>query len=114
MNFVVKLGSKKTNKTCKFIFQPADGVNPEQFIKSGSFRSDYEWKMYDNRKAFLKDLWKLAIEAGNPIEYVDVNGSRDWERSSIWEKTRYPDGEQFNNHILDGRLLVKELVQVNY
>lgn len=114
MNFVVKLSSKNTNKTCKFIFRPADGVNPEQFIKSGSFRSEYDWRMYDNRKTFLNDLFKLAIQQGNPIEYVNVNGSRDWERTSIWDNARVLDAEELNNHILDGRLLVKELVQVNY
>ena len=114
MNFVVKLNSKKTNKSCKFIFRPATTDSPEQFIKSGSFRSDYDWKVYDNRKDFLNDLWKLAIEAGNHIEYVKVNERLNWERTSIWEKTRFPDGEQFNNHILDGRLLVKELIQVNF
>jgi len=114
MNFVVKLSSKKNNKTCKFIFRPANGVNPEQFIKSGSFRSEFDWKMYDNRKAFLKDLFKLVIEAGSPIEYVKVNERLNWERTSIWEKTRNPSAEEYNNHILDGRLLVKELIQVNY
>jgi hypothetical protein len=112
MKFVVKISSKKTNKTCKFICQWADGVNPEQFIKSGSFRSEFDWKMYDNPKTFLKELFKLAIEQGNPIEYVDVNGCTNWERTSIWDKTRYPDGSQFSNHLEEGRLLVKELIKV--
>jgi len=107
MKFVVKLSSKKNNKTCKFMFQYADGVNPDQFIKSGSFRSEFDWKVYDNPKTFLKELWKVAIEQENPIEYVVVN------RITNWERDRFPDGEQFDNHIKEGRLLVKELVQVN-
>ena len=113
MKFVVKLSSKKNNKTCKFMFQYADGVNPDQFIKSGSFRSEFDWKVYDNPKTFLKELFKLAIEQGNPIEYVVVNGRTNWERTSIWDNTRDPEVEQFNNHIKEGRLLVKELIQVN-
>ena len=89
-------------------------VNPDQFIKRGSFRSDYDFRMYDNRKTFLKDLFKLAIEQGSPIEYVIVDGIRKWERTSVWDRGRFVETEDLNKHILDGRLLVKELVQANY
>ena len=108
MKFVVKLSSKKNNKTCKFMFQYADGVNPDQFIKSGSFRSEFDWKVYDNPKTFLKELWKVAIEQENPIEYVVVNGRTNWNRDY------YPHEKKFSNHLEEGRLLVKELVQVNF
>jgi len=114
MVFTVKLSSRNTNKTCKFTFQADDEVNPDQFIKRGSFRSDYDFRMYDNRKTFLRDLFKLAIEQGSPIEYVIVDGIRKWERTSVWDRGRFVETEDLNKHILDGRLLVKELVQANY
>ena len=90
------------------MFRYADGVNPAQFIKSGSFRSEFDWKVYDNPKALLKELWKVAIEQDNPIEYVDVNGRTNWNRDY------YPHEKNYSNHLEEGRLLVKELVQVNF
>ena len=119
MNFSVKVSAKKSNKVARFIYSPTTIDTEGQYIKAGSFRSDYDCKVYPDPRKFLNDLWKAVIVEGNPIEEVKVDGSIRWERLPKVKGTYNIDhafvgSEKYKQHLLDGRLWVKELVHVNF